>query len=168
MPQRTRRPQKVRVPVELPGDTAPERWLANIRVSGFTVMMLLLLVLAVAVLAPSLKLLIEQHNQIVDLQKSVADQKSQVKDLKSQVARWDDPAYIEAQARNRLLFVSPGEYTYLVTPVNAGGVATTTTPISKKIQHTQVDWVQSLTASVLQAGLSTSTKAALKSNGDIP
>jgi cell division protein FtsB len=168
MAERTRRPQKVRVPVVLPDDTAPARWLANIRVSGFTVMMFGLLVLAVIILAPSLKLLIEQHNQIVNLQKSVAEQKNQVKDLKSQVARWDDPAYIEAQARNRLLFVSPGEYTYLVTPVTAGGTTTATTSISKKIQHTQVDWVQSLTDSVLQAGLSTATKTKLASNGEIP
>ena len=168
MAARPQRPRKERVAVELPGDSAPERWLANIRVSGFTVMMFGLLVLAVIVLAPSLKLLIEQHNQIVNLQKSVAEQKQQVKDLKAQVARWDDPAYIEAQARNRLLFVSPGEYTYLVTPVTAGGASTTKTTISKKIQHTQVDWVQSLTNSVLQAGLSTATKSKLTSTGEIP
>ena len=165
MAQRPRRPRTERVPVELPGETAPERWLANIRLSGFTVMMFILIVLAVIVLAPSLKLLIEQHSQITDLPRSVAEQKKQVKDLKAQVARWDDPAYIEAQARNRLLFVSPGEYTYLVTPASAGDEGDTTTPISRTIQHTQVDWVQALIDLVREAGLSTASKSKLTGGG---
>jgi cell division protein FtsB len=142
--------------VTLP-DTAPERWLANIRMSGFTIMMFVLLVLGVVILAPSLKLLIEQRQQIAGLEKSVNDQQHRVSDLKGQVARWDDPAYIEAQARNRLLFVFPGEYSYLV--INDASAATTTdgVPISKTIQTTKVDWVKALTSSLFTAGLSQAT-----------
>ncbi|HEX4444870.1 MAG TPA: septum formation initiator family protein [Galbitalea sp.] len=157
-----RRPRTVRVPVELPEGTAPERWLKNIRVSGFTVMMLILLILAVVVLAPSLKLLIEQRNQIAALQHSVAEQKKHVTSLKGQVARWDDPAYIEAQARNRLLFVFPGEYSYLVIPEAGTTDVTNSAPISKHIQTTQIDWVRALTSSLLNAGLSTKTKDQLE------
>ena len=62
----------VRVPVRMPEGSAPERWLSNIRVSGFTVMMLGLVVLGVIVLAPSLKLLIQQRSQIAALEHSVA------------------------------------------------------------------------------------------------
>ena len=147
----------------LEGDSAPERWLANIRISGFTFMILLLLVLGVIVLAPSLKLLIEQQQQISALQKSVTDQKDKVSNLKDRVARWDDPAYIVAQARNRLLFVYPGEYSYLV--VNKGQTATTTdgAPISAQIQDTKVDWLQSLTSSLLTAGLSKAPASKLDS-----
>ena len=91
----------------MPDGSAPERWLSNIRLSSFTIMILGLLVLGVIVLAPSLKLLIQQRSQIARLERSVAQQKHGVTCLKGQVARWDDPAYIEAQARNRLLFVFP-------------------------------------------------------------
>jgi cell division protein FtsB len=147
----------------MPEGSAPERWLSNIRVSGFTVMMLGLVVLGVIVLAPSLKLLIQQRSQIASLERSVAQQKHDVSSLKTQVARWDDPAYIEAQARNRLLFVFPGEYSYLVIPQSGISEGQDGTPISKTIQTTHTDWVKALTSSILQAGLSNATKAQLES-----
>jgi cell division protein FtsB len=156
------------VPVAMPDGSAPERWLNNIRLSSFTIMMLGLLVLAVIVLAPSLKLLIQQRAEIADLQKSVAAQKHAVSNLKGEVARWDDPAYIEAQARNRLLFVFPGEYSFLVIPESGAGVGTSAAPISKHIQTTQIDWVQSLTSSILKSGLSSQTKTQLESPNTIP
>jgi cell division protein FtsB len=124
--------------------------------SGFTIMMFVLLVIGVVILAPSLKLLIEQKTQIAGLQKAVADQKHHTAELRSQVARWDDPAYIEAQARNRLLFVFPGETSYLVVNDLPAATAATGGPISTKIQTTKVDWVSSLTSSLLTAGLTTS------------
>jgi cell division protein FtsB len=148
---------RVRVPVSLPADSAPERWLANIRVSGFTIMIMALVVFGVVVLSPSLKLLIEQNSQIQSLQKSVTKQKDQVATLRSQVARWNDPAYIEAQARNRLLFAMPGEYSYLVIPDKSTATTPDGAPISKNIQTTRVDWVKSLTSSLFSAGLSTAT-----------
>ena len=161
--RRARRPRKVRVPVAMPDGSAPERWLSNIRLSSFTIMMLGLLVLGVIVLAPSLKLLIQQRTEIANLQKSVAAQKHHVSSLRGQVARWDDPAYIEAQARNRLLFVFPGEYSYLVIPESGNQLGTSTAPISKHIQTTKIDWVQALTSSLLKSGLSTETKSQLVS-----
>jgi cell division protein FtsB len=166
--RRAKRPVKVRVPVAMPDGSAPERWLSNIRLSSFTIMMLGLVVLGVIVLAPSLKLLIQQRAEITNLQKSVEAQKHTVSSLKGQVARWDDPAYIEAQARNRLLFVFPGEYSFLVIPESGAGLGTTSAPISKHIQTTQIDWVQALTSSVLRAGLSTQTKSELQTPATVP
>jgi hypothetical protein len=37
-----------------------------------------------------------------------------VDDLQGQVARWNDPAYVIAQARDRLIYVLPGETPYRV------------------------------------------------------
>lgn len=147
----------------LPEEAASQRWIANIRISGFTVMMLGIVVLAIIVLAPSLKLLIEQRAQIASLERDVAQRQAQVKHLQGEVARWDDPAYIEAQARERLLFVYPGEYSYIV--VDTGQKKTTKdgAPISTSIQTTQVDWVKSMLSSVLTAGLSDKSAATLQS-----
>ena len=131
-------------------------------------MMLGLVVLGVIVLAPSLKLLIQQRAEITNLQKSVEAQKHTVSSLKGQVARWDDPAYIQAQARNRLLFVLPGEYSFLVIPESGAGLGTTSAPISKHIQATQIDWVQAVTSSLLKSGLSTDTKGQLVSPTTVP
>jgi len=144
-------------------ESAPERWLRNIRLSGFTLVMLFLLVLGVVVLAPSLKLLVEQQQEIVSLQQVVDGKQDSVDNLRGEVARWSDPAYIEAEARDRLLYVYPGEYSYLVldgdkTPTTADGA-----PISDTIQTTQVDWMKSMLSSVLTAGLSDAAPSELVS-----
>ena len=128
-------------------------------------MIMALVILGVIVLAPSLKLLIEQRSQIASLQQSVDAAKQHVSGLKTQVARWDDPAYIEAQARNRLLFVFPGDYSYLIIPNTSATTTRDGAPISKHIQNTQVDWVKSLTASIFSAGLSDQTVSKLGKSG---
>lgn len=44
----------------------------------------------------------------------VAEQQQRVLDLQVQRKRWDDPAYVRAQARERLHYVLPGETSYVV------------------------------------------------------
>lgn len=140
-------------------ESAPERWLRTLRVSGFSVIALVLLAVAVVVLAPSLRLLVEQQQEIAALERSVEDQRTHVEDVKSELGRWSDPAYIEAQARQRLLFIYPGEHSYIVTnaaadpqtPVDAG------LPVSSELQTTKVDWIGALLASGYGAGLTTAT-----------
>jgi cell division protein FtsB len=143
-----------RMPVALPHEeSAPEHWLRTIRVSGFTVLMLGMLVLAVIVLAPNLRILIEQRQAIAELTQKVHDTKQSVNDLKSDVARWSDPAYVESQARERLYFVFPGDVSYLV--VGKADEASTGEglPISTEIQTTKVDWLHTLVASIYTAGV---------------
>jgi cell division protein FtsB len=100
--------------VSLPEESAPEHWLRTIRLSGFTFLMLSLLILAVIVLAPNLRVFIEQRQQIAALQQDVDNAQQAVDDLNDNVARWGDPAYIKSQARERLFYVFPGEVSYLV------------------------------------------------------
>ncbi|WP_231595629.1 septum formation initiator family protein [Salinibacterium sp. SWN1162] len=148
-----RRVRAKKVAVSLPEESAPEHWLRTIRFSGFTVLMLGLLILAVVVLAPNLRILIEQQQTIAQLQAQVDEAQESVDDLDVNVARWDDPAYIESQARDRLYYVYPGEVSYLVTG-DADQVTTADgVPVSASIQTTQIDWVQSLVSSIYTAGL---------------
>jgi len=144
-----------RVPVTLPtADTVAGSWLRTIRFSGFSLLMLVILVLFVVILAPSLRTLIQQQQQITTLQGEVRDQQADVEGLQGDVARWSDPAYIEAQARDRLLYVYPGEYSYLVMGETADELPSQPAPISDSLQTPQVDWVAAMTSSVLDAGLS--------------
>ena len=123
------------------------------RVPGFTVIMLGLLLIAVMVLAPTLKSVVEQRQQIADLQASVENQQRLVDELREQRARWDDPSYIRAQARDRLLYVMPGETSYLVIDDRAPSVAPEdSTPISSLVQKTRSDWAQNLLGSLVTAG----------------
>lgn len=160
----SQKPRVRRVPVALPdGATAEHPWYRSIRFSGFSLLMLAIIVLFVVVLAPSLRTLIQQQEQIAQQQREVASQKADVTDKKQDVARWDDPAYIEAQARDRLLYVYPGEESYLVMGAedeksDAAPRTDSGTPVSSTVQTPKVDWVQAVLSSVLTSGLTDETK----------
>lgn len=140
----------VRLPRE---ESAGEGWLRGIRFSGFTVLMLALLVLAIIVLAPNLRIFVEQRAQIAELEASVAEHEQAVEELTEDVARWDDRAYIEAQARERLYFIYPGESSFLVIDDGATPSETSVVPITDEILTTQVDWMRAVLSSVFTAGL---------------
>lgn len=139
--------------MRLPEQSERAGWLRSIRFSGFTIVALVVLVLTVVVLAPSLKILVEQRQQLAALEAEVRAQEQDVKDLETEKARWDDPSYIEAQARERLNYVYPGEISYLV--IDDGQTLTTDDgqPISDELQTTKVDWMRMLLSSFLTAGL---------------
>ncbi|RFA09819.1 hypothetical protein B7R54_11835 [Subtercola boreus] len=136
---------------------APTNWLRSIRFSGFTVLMLVILVLFVVIVAPGARIFIEQRQQIADLQQNLKAAEAQNSSLTSDVARWSDPAYIRAEARDRLYYVMPGETSFLVLNDTGTGQAGSTAPVSSDIQTTQSDWIASLLVSGLTAGLSTQT-----------
>ena len=157
-----RRQRTQKVPVALPTmESAPERWLRNIRLSGFTFIMLGLVIMAVIVLAPSLRLVFEQQAQLAQLTSTVQTQKDAVKELESNVGRWSDPAYVEAQARDRLKYVFPGDFTYSVKGDGSEITTTDGAPISTSIQTTEVDWVHTVVSSLFTAGLTDATAAEL-------
>ena len=159
--RRAPRPRTERVPVALPdGDAPAGNWLRSMRFSGFSVMVLVLLVLTVVVLAPGLRIYLEQRQQLSSLQSAVDAQKGTIAQLQDQRARYDDPAFLKAQVRDRLFYVMPGETSYLVRglPAATGDAAATTTPdgapISADLQETKQDWVQALLGSALTSALS--------------
>ena len=55
-----------------------------------------------------------QRGQIEDLQQQIAAKKSSIEQLWDQNKLLDDPAYIKAQARDRLNYIEPGEKMYVV------------------------------------------------------
>ena len=160
-----RAPRTRKVAVSLPTmESAPENWLRNIRLSGFAFLAISVLVLGIVVLAPGLRTYFEQQQQIAALKAEVAAAQSEVDGLTAEVDRWSDPAYIEAQAREGIYYVYPGEFSYLVIgqPDTADDTTTTDgTPISDEIQTTQVNWVQSLLSSVVTAGVTDATPSEL-------
>jgi len=158
-----RRERTIRVPVALPEESRPAAWLRNFRLSGFALSMLGLIVAALLVLAAPLKTLVEQRQQIAQLEASLAEAQDAVDDLNEEVARWEDPAYIEAQARERLYYVLPGDVSYLVVGQADDSVGGDELPISDEIQTTQTDWVGGLLSSVFTAGLTDATPEQLDS-----
>lgn len=76
------------------------------------------LVVVVASLLVSLALpvreYVEQRGEIAALQSEKERREARVAELQERLRRWDDPAYVSTQARQRLQFVLPGEVGYVV------------------------------------------------------
>lgn len=144
------------------------RRIRNFRFSGLTLVILATLVLSVAVVYPAISNSIEQRQQLAALRQTVAETEAKNAALGADIARWSDPAYIKAQARDRLYFVMPGETSFLIIddspPVE---VDTGMSPISTSVQATKVDWLQTLVASGMAAGLSTQTPEQLQESGTV-
>ena len=87
------------------------------RRSGLTgrAAILALVICALAVsLAYPLRQYVEQRSLIAELQQRTEDSGRRVEELRAQKQRWEDPAYVEQQARERLFYVMPGETGYVI------------------------------------------------------
>ncbi|WP_244255995.1 septum formation initiator family protein [Rathayibacter sp. VKM Ac-2760] len=135
-------------------------WVAGVRGSGFTLLVMGIMILAVVVLAPSVKNFVEQRAEIAELQRSVDAAKTQSQNLDEQRVRWSDPAFIRAQARERLYFVMPGEVSYLVLD-DIAVAQQAAQPASNSVQKTPTDWAGSLLSSIAVSGLGDPTTAEL-------
>lgn len=154
-PKSSRTPRAKRPPV------APSSaWVAGVRGSGFTLLVMGIMILAVVVLAPSVKNFVEQRAEIAELQRSVDAAKTQSQNLDEQRVRWSDPAFIRAQARERLYFVMPGEVSYLVLD-DIAVAQQAAQPASNSVQKTPSDWAGSLLSSIAVSGLGDPTTAEL-------
>lgn len=125
--------------------------LLSLQASGFAVMILVLLVAGVVILAPTLRVLAQQQQEIAQLRESLAKAQRDVVDLEEQRERWNDPAFIETQARERLMFVYPGDITYLVIDDIDDDDYETDTILSVEIQQADSDWRAALLGSYLVA-----------------
>ena len=76
-------------------------------------LIVVLVVLALSY-ASSLRIYLGQRHDLAVADQQIADRKAQIADLESELSRWDDPAYVKAQARARLGWVMPGEKGYRV------------------------------------------------------
>lgn len=161
MPNTTAPPSRAR-PIRRParGPVDVRGWLGGIRLSGFMVIMMGLVVLAAFVLVPTIGTYVDQRQQIAALQAAVEVSREDVTDLEAQRERFTDPAYITTQARERLYYVKPGEVVYLVDDdLPAALVPQEQAPVSDEVERTRTDWMSQFVRSVVQAGLAQTVKA---------
>jgi cell division protein FtsB len=79
-------------------------------------MAILLVVFAVLVVsyASSMRAYLQQRDQINGLKQRIAASQADIAQAEREKRRWQDPAYVEAQARERFGWVLPGETSYQV------------------------------------------------------
>ncbi len=105
------------------------------------VLVLVLAVLAVSY-ASSMRAFLHQRAEIVELKAQIAERKAAIDDLEREKKRWQDPAFVQSQARERG-WVMPGETPFVVLrdgePLTTG--ATLTDPDDVAPQTPEAWWV---------------------------
>jgi cell division protein FtsL len=84
------------------------------KLTGRAAVLVLVLAVLTVSYASSMRAYLQQRSHINDLKASIAEHEANIDDLETEKKRWDDPAYVEKQARERLGYVLPGEKAYLV------------------------------------------------------
>ena len=129
-------------------------WASGIRLSAFSVIMLSLVVLGTWVLVPTLGTYIDQRQKITAMQESVRVSQAEIDALERELDRWDDPAYITTQARERLYYVKPGAVVYLVdNDLDPADIPPEQHEVSDEIRERPSDWMPQLLRSITGAGL---------------
>jgi len=91
----------------------PRRSLRS-RVTGRAVVLVLICLMLAVSFASSLKAYVQQRSQIQALKTEIAQREAAIDDLQSEKARWQDPAYVRQQARERFGYLMPGERSFVV------------------------------------------------------
>ena len=104
---------------------------------------------ALITLAIPVKQLLDQQTRINDLRDRQAANILLIEKLQQDVDRWQDPAYVRAQARSRLHYVMPHEIGYIV--LEADDVAAVTT-VNTTMNGTKTAWYTTMWNSLEDAG----------------
>ncbi|HEY3338136.1 MAG TPA: septum formation initiator family protein [Propionicimonas sp.] len=108
-----------------------------------SVLLLVVVVLAIS-FGQSLRIYLSQQHDLAVAQQQIRDRSAQIADLESELARWNDPEYVKAQARDRLGWVMPGETGYRVVGADGkpigGGVVIESEQALPAGEHDPVWW----------------------------
>ena len=84
------------------------------RLTGRAAVLVLVLAVLTVSYASSLRAYLQQRSHIGELKVQIAEREASINDLEREKKRWDDPAYVKAQARARFGYLMPGETGYEV------------------------------------------------------
>lgn len=133
-------------------------WIASLRFSGYTALIVALVVIGGLIVSPTLSTYVQQQRELAELRESVRLQNEKVNEADEARAKWLDPAYVRAQARGRLFYVMPGEVQLsviddVVIPPDSGEQT------SQQLTAVESNWARALAISTLGAGLATAAAA---------
>ena len=93
---------------------APAASARSTALTGRAAILALALAFVIVAIALPFKIWLSQRGDLDSLNSQIARVQARVAQLDAQDQRWNDPAYVEAQARKRLHYVMPGESNRIV------------------------------------------------------
>ena len=82
--------------------------------TGRALMLGAVIIVLVVILAAPLHRYLSSRGAVEQAQQERRDNQAQLAKLHQQLAQWNDPAYVEQQARTRLQYALPGDTVYVV------------------------------------------------------
>ncbi len=112
------------------------------------------LVVLALLIAPYVRPWVGQRSQIAAAREEVGNLQDEVAAHEFERGRWNDPAYVAAQARNRLGYVKPGEIAYSVLDDVSAAASADPRQAGVAVPHQDAGrpWYDTLWGSVRTAG----------------
>ncbi|RJN32033.1 FtsB family cell division protein [Nesterenkonia natronophila] len=105
--QHTQRPS-TRTPVSA-RTLVPERTF-----SGRMIVLTIVTLVVISFLVPTVRTYMQQRAELNELAAEITEEQQRQEELYSELARWDDPQFVQRQARERINLMVPGERRYHV------------------------------------------------------
>jgi len=123
------------------------------KLTGRAVVLLLVLAALVLTLALPLREYVQQQSRLSSLEQELATRQSRVDQLRDQAQQWNDPDFVELQARSRLHYVYPGETGYIVlSPQDVKEAREPEIRVAPKVRNPWYDTLWSSVQAADQAG----------------
>lgn len=137
--------------------TSPERTGARPALTPRAAILTVVVAVMLASIALPLRDLVAQRNRINALRDRQSVATAELKAMNAQIARWNDPAFVAVQARERLHFVLPGQVGYVVLEADQAPVLINgTTPATGRSRS----WYSAIWGGIKRAGLTAAPAAA--------
>lgn len=126
-------------------------WASSLRFSGFTLLIVVLVIGGALIISPTLSTFVQQQREIAELRVSVELHRETVSEADAERLKWKDPVYVRSQARDRLFYVMPGE-TQLSVIDDVVIPAELAEETSAELTRIDRNWAHALIGSMLTAG----------------
>ncbi len=123
------------------------------RLTGRAAVLVLVMAVLVVSYASSLRAYLQQQGELAGLRADIATSRAHITALEREQRRWQDPAYVRAQARQRFGWVLPGEVGFRVLGAHGTAMgADSSLDRAPVASSTGPTWYHTAWASVLAAG----------------
>lgn len=134
-----------------PRTQAPVKPIPARSFSGRSIALLVVTLVAAILVTPTLRVFLNQQAELTGVQTEIEQQRELQGELTAQIKRWEDPAYVQQQARDRLNLVMPGEKKYMVIGGEAALPETAEAASDPGAVNPDMPWADGLWDSVVRA-----------------
>jgi cell division protein FtsB len=126
----------------------------RLKLTGRAVALAVVAAVLIVSYASSLRAWLDQRSEVALLQSQISERREAIAAMQAELRRWEDPAYVETQARERFGWVMPGETGYRVVGLDGQplGAADGLGGLTQSAAVTKPDWWTTVWGSVVAAG----------------